>query len=700
MKYTVLSLLLGVTLILSACSKPMENPFLTEWDTPFGVPPFDQITLAHYAPAFEKGMHVHNEEIEAIIGNSEAPTFENTIEALDEAGSLLNKVSNVFFAMNSSMTGDEMQAIARDIAPALSRHGDAIFLNPDLFERVKAIHDERTSLTLTEEQATVLDKYYKRFVRNGANLDEQGKERLKQINEELSLATLKFGENVLAETNKFELIIEKEEDLSGLPDGVIAGAAEAAADRGKDGKWVFTLHSPSIFPFLQYADNRDLRRQIFTAYMERGNHGDELDNNETIQRVIALRQERAGLLGYETHAHYVLEENMARMPEAVYQLLNDLWTPALARAGAEVADMQAIIDQEGGGFELEPWDWWYYAEKVKKVKYDLDEEMLRPYFELSKVRDGAFEVATRLYGIQFRELPDAPKYHEDVTVFEVVEANGDHVGVLFVDYFPRASKRGGAWMSNFREQSKRNGESIRPIIYNVGNFTKPAAGKPSLLSVDEVNTLFHEFGHALHGLLTDCTYESVSGTNVARDFVELGSQIMENWALDPEVLPNYARHYETGEPIPGELIDKITASNQFNQGFVTTEYLAASFLDMDWHTLAGVGQINVTDFENAAMNRIGLIPEIISRYRSTYFSHIFSGGYAAGYYSYIWAEVLDKDAFQAFKEAGNLFDPTTATAFREHILKRGGSADEMELYRRFRGKEPSIEPLLISRGLK
>jgi peptidyl-dipeptidase Dcp len=676
------------------------NPFAAKWDTPFGVPPFGEIELEHYQPAFDEAMKLHNQEISAIYRKRSAPTFENTIAAMDRSGAMLDRVSAVFFAMRSSMTNDELEAIAKEIAPKLSKHQDEILLNELLFQRVAAVYRTKDSLSLTPEQERLLEETYKDFVRGGAELPDDKKERLKKINAELSLLSLKFGENVLKETNKFSLVIDDKADLAGLPNGIVVAAAEAAKERGHEGKWVFTLDKPSMIPLLQYSEMRELREKIFTAYINMGNNDDELDNKETLALMAALRAERAQLLGYETHAHYVLEKNMAKQPANVYERLHQLWTPALKRAKNEVAEMQKLIDKEGGQFKLQPWDWWYYAEKVKKAKYDLDEEMLRPYFKLENVRQGAFDVANRLFGLQFVERTDIPTYHEDVTAFEVKDADGGHVGVLFVDYFPRSSKRGGAWMSEFRQQSIRDGKDIRPIVYNVGNFTKPTANTPSLLSFEEVNTLFHEFGHALHGLMSECTYQTLAGTNVTRDFVELPSQIMENWASEPEVLKMYARHYETGEAMPDELIEKIRKSKHFNQGFATTEYLAASMLDMDWHTLTSTSPVSdVTNFEEKSMERIGLIPEIVARYRSPYFRHIFAGGYSSGYYSYVWAEMLDADAFEAFKESGNLFDPKTAKDFRDNILSRGGTEDPMVLYKRFRGKEPSIEPLLKKRGL-
>ncbi|HYW79014.1 MAG TPA: M3 family metallopeptidase [Thermoguttaceae bacterium] len=698
MKCLFFLVVVGVTLLTG--SRSDANPFFTDWDTPFGVPPFDAIGLEHYTPAFEEGMKRHDREIAAIVDNRAAPSFENTIEAMERSGALLNRVANVFFAMKSSMTNDRIEAIAKDIAPKLSKHSDAILLSEPLFKRVETVYRQKDELELTTEQSKLLEESYKSFVRGGAKLDADKKERLQEINIRLSLLSLKFGENVLKENNRFEMVLDNEADLAGLPPGVIAAAAETATERGHEGKWVFTLHKPSMIPFLQYSERRDLREKIYTGYINRGNHDDELDNKQTLAEMAALRVERAQLLGYDTHANFVLDDCMAKEPKSVYRLLDQLWPPALARAKTEAADMQQMIDDEGGRFKLQSWDWWYYAEKVKKAKYDLDEEMLRPYFKLENVRAGVFDVATRLYGLQFEERPDVPTYHEDVTAFEVKEADGTHVGVLFVDYFPRASKRGGAWMGEFRPQFKLDGKDVRPVIYNVGNFSKPTADKPSLLSLDEVETLFHEFGHALHGLLSDSTYESLSGTNVARDFVELPSQIMENWATEPAVLKSYARHYKTDEPMPDELIEKIRKSRHFNQGFATTEYLAASLLDMKWHTRTDTEPVaDVTAFENECLDQIGLIPEIISRYRSTYFQHIFAGGYSSGYYSYVWAEVLDADAFEAFKETDNLFDPKTAKAFRENILSKGGTEEPMVLYERFRGKQPEIEPLLKRRGL-
>jgi peptidyl-dipeptidase Dcp len=697
-KNSLLVLIPCLLFLVSFSSKQLENPFFSEFNTPFQVPPFDKIKEEHYVPAFIEGMKQHNKEIEAIANNSESPTFENTIEALEKSGALLRRVSDVFDVLNASMTNERMQEIAKKVAPLRSKHWDDIYLNEKLFKRIKALYEQRDELKLTPEQKTLLEKYYKDFVRGGANLDKEKKERLRKINQELSLLTLKFGENILKENNRFELIIEKKEDLEGLPQSVIDAAAETAKERGYKGKWVFTLHKPSMIPFLTYSAKRELREKIFKAYINRGNNNDELDNKKILLKIVALRLERAKLLGYKTHAHYVLEENMAKNPENVYKLLNNVWKPALERAKKEAEELQRIIYKEGKNFKLQPWDWWYYAEKLKKEKYDFDDSILRPYFKLENVIKGVFYVANKLYGLQFIERNDIPKYHPDVRVFEVKDANGSHIGILYTDYFPRASKRGGAWMNSFRKQSRIGGKEIRPVVTNNGNFSKPVGDKPSLLSIEEVLTLFHEFGHALHGLLSNCTYPILSGTSVSRDFVELPSQILENWALEPEVLKVYAKHYKTGEIIPQELINKLKKAKLFNQGFATVEYLAAAYLDMDWHTLTEVKDIDPLKFEEESMKRIGLIPEIVVRYRSPYFRHIFSGGYSAGYYSYIWAEVLDADAFEAFKEKG-LFNKETAQSFRKNILEKGGTEDPMVLYKRFRGAEPKVEPLLKRRGL-
>ncbi|MCX5752398.1 MAG: M3 family metallopeptidase [Candidatus Krumholzibacteria bacterium] len=690
-------LALALPAILCSFAPPADNPLLGEFTAPFGAPPFDKIRIEHYKPAYLEGMRQQREAIAGIAGNAEAPTFANTIEALEASGDLLTRVDNIFRSMSSANTSDELQEIAKEIAPVQSAHYDEILFNEKLFARIKAVYDKRDKLDLNQEQKRLLEKTYRAFVRGGANLSAGDKAKLAEINQELSVLGLQFEENLLEETNKFVLIIDNKADLAGLPEGVVTAAAEAARQLGHEGKWVFTVHKPSMIPFLQYSERRDLREKLYKAYITRGDHNDGLDNKKTLLRIVDLRIKRAQLLGYKTHADFALEESMAKKSAAVYDFLGKLWTPAIARAKNEAASFQQMIDKEGKGFKLASWDWWYYAEKVRKAQYDLDDEMLRPYFELENVRAGAFMLATKLFGITFEERKDIPTYNDEVRVYEVKEASGKHIGLLYADYYPRDNKQGGAWCGGFRSASRIGGKIETPLVTNCGNFVRPAGDTPSLLNFDEVTTMFHEFGHGLHSLLTEVSYPTVQ--NVATDFVELPSQIMENWATDPEFMKMYARHYQTGAPIPDELIRKIRESSTFNQGFMTTEYLAASILDMDWHTLAEPPAPDANAFEIASLGRIGLIPEIISRYRSTYFAHIFGdGGYAAGYYSYIWAEVLDADAFKAFKET-SLFDQKTASAYRKYILAAGGIEDEMTLYKKFRGREPAIGPLLERRGL-
>jgi peptidyl-dipeptidase Dcp len=676
------------------------NPFFAEWTAPFQAPPFDKIKDEHYRPAFQAGMSRQKEEVEAIVSNPQPPTFANTVEALERSGGLLTRVSNIFFSMTAANTNEEMQKIEAEVSPLLAKHNDDIFLNPKLFARIKAVYEQKDKLDLTPEQRRLLDKFYRSFVRGGANLEQTQQAQFRKINEELAVLTVKFSENLLKEDNAFALILDRPEDLAGLPPSVVDGAAAAAKRQGLEGKWVFTLHKPSCIPFFQYSARRDLREKLFKAFINRGNNNNQLDNKAVLSRIAALRFQRAQLLGYRTHADFVLEENMAKNPAAVFKLLDQVWKPSLEMAKKEARELQALIDQEGGKFKLEPWDWWYYAEKLKKARYELDDEILRPYFKLENVRNGAFEVAHKLWGLQFVERTDIPIYHPEVKVFELKEADGRPIGLLYTDYFPRPSKQSGAWSGAFRIQSARQGHFVKPLVGNNGNFSLPAGGRPSLLTFEEVTTLFHEFGHALHDLLSNCTYEALAGTNVPRDFVELPSQIMENWAAEPEVIKSYARHYQTGEPIPQALVDRIKKAGLFNQGFATVEYLAACYLDMDWHTLTDATERAALDFENASLARIGLIPQIVVRYRSPYFQHIFGGafGYSAGYYSYIWSEVLDADAFEAFKEKG-LFDQATAASFRQNILSRGDTEDLMTLYVKFRGREPRVEPLLKRRGL-
>lgn len=671
--------------------------FMTEYDTPFGMPPFDQIEFEDFKPAFLEGIEQEDKEIEAIANNPEAPTFENTIVAMDKTGEVLRRVSRVFYGLRGAETNDSIQALAKELSPLLSEHSDNINLNEQLFNRVKTLHDDTTGMNLTTEQYRLLDTYYKGFVRSGSLLNDEQKERLRELNKELSALTLQFGSNLLDETNDFKLVIDNEADLAGLPEGVITAAAEAAKSQGEEGKWVFGLQKPSWLPFLQYSEKRELREKLYKAMYNRGDNDNEKDNKEIIKSIVNLRVEKAQLLGYDSHAHFILEENMAKNPENVYKLLNEVWDYALPQAKKEAAELQALIDAEGGNFKLASWDWWYYTEKLRQQKYALNEEEVKPYFKMENVREGVFEVANRLYGLSFKKLENVPIYHPEVEAYEVLDADGSHLSVFYTDYFPRQGKNAGAWMSSFRSQQVKDEVNIRPLIYNVGNFTRPTGNTPALLTLDEVETLFHEFGHALHGMLSNVNYLSLSGTSVSRDFVELPSQIMEHWAFHPEVLKLYAKHYETGEVIPDELIEKINAASTFNMGFVTTEFVAAALLDMEYHTLTETGTIDVNAFEEQAMKKIGLIDEIIPRYRSTYFSHIFSGGYSAGYYAYLWAEVLDADAFQAFEENG-IFNQETAGLFREHILSKGNSDDPMELYKRFRGAEPNPIYLLKNRG--
>jgi len=695
--------IIALAIITSSCKSPqvqnkdMSNPFFTEYTTPFQVPPFDKIKLEHFMPATDQGIADQVADIKAITDNKEEATFDNTILAFDQSGYSLDKVTNVFFNLNSANTNDEMQALAREITPKLSTHRDNIMLNKELFKRVKAVYEKRNDLKLDSEQVRLVEKYYQDFDRNGANLTEEKQTELRKLNDELSMLELKFGENTLAETNKtFKLVVDKEADLKGLPSDVIEAGAELAKKDSLEGKWIFTLQKPSMIPFLQYAENRNLREKLYKGYINRGNNNNEFDNKQVIEKIVTFRDQRAKLLGYANHAAYTVDVNMAKTPENIHDFLMKLWTPALERAKVERADMQKMIDKEGGNFKLAMWDWWYYAEKVRKAKYDLDETQLKPYFTLDNVREGLFYTANKLYGIKFIKRTDLPVYNEEVMTYEVQEADGKHIGIFYMDFHPRAGKRSGAWCTSFRDQSYKNGKMVTPVVSIVCNFTRPASDVPALLSFEEVTTLFHESGHALHGLFTDGPYRRTAG-NVPRDFVELPSQIMENWASEPEVLRVYAKHYKTGEVIPEELITKLGKSAQFNQGFETVEYLAASLLDMDWHTQALKG--NVEDFEKTSMDKIGLIPEIEPRYRSTYFSHIFSGGYSAGYYVYIWAAVLDADAFDAFKQSGNIFNPEFAAKFR-HLLTKSGSDEGMITYKNFRGQEPSIEPLLKRRGLK
>ncbi len=675
------------------------NPLLAKFDTQFEIPPFGKIKNKHYIPAFKQAIKKHNQEIDAIIRNKEKPTFENTLVALDNSGDLLSRISSIFYALKSANSNDSIIEIAKEIAPFISKHEDDISLNPKLFKKVKYVYEHKNEFKLNTEQNSLLNKVFQNFVRGGSNIEDSKKERFREINKKLSLASLKFAENILKENNKYNIIIENKDDLSGLPNSVIQTAKEKAKEKDLHGKWMFTVQKSSLIPFITYSDNRKLREKLFKAYINRGNNNDENDNKEIIKEIINLRIEKANLLGFKSHADYILDVNMAKKPKNVYKLLNKIWVAALPVAKKEAEELQKTIIKDGKNFKLEPWDWWYYSEKIRKEKYDLDQEELRKYFKLQNVRQGMFILANKLYGITFTPLNNLPSYHKDAETFEVKEADGTHIGIFYTDYFPRDSKKGGAWMTSFRKQSRINGKDIKPIIMNVCNFTKPTQNKPALLSFEEVNTMFHEFGHALHGLLSDCTYTTLSGTSVARDFVELPSQLMENWASQPEMLKLYAKHYKTGKTIPDSLIEKLQNSSNFNTGFKTVEYIAAAYLDMFWHTLKKQDKnIDINEFEKTALSNIGLFPQIVVRYKSTNFSHIFSGGYSSGYYGYEWAAVLDADVFQAFKET-SLFDKNTASKFRKELLSKGGTDDAMTLYKNFRGREPSIEPLLKRKAL-
>ena len=665
-------ILLITTIIMAAISCNNINPFLTEWDTPYGIPDFTQIQEKHYIPAIEMGIRQQQGEIDAIIANADAPTFENVVEAYERSGAILDRVSMVLFNVSESDATESLQKIVEQALPLISEHSDNIFMNPYFFAKVDALYKDIDNLGLNQEQKMTLKNLHNAFVKNGVALDEASQARMREINMELSSLSNTFGNNLLAENNAFA----EEFGVS------ISEYGEAMAA----------------------TEDRALREKMFKAYSSRGNNGNEYDNKDLMVRMMALRIEKANLLGYDNPAQMILADKMAGNPETVDSFLASIMAPAVAKAKEEIADMQVFMDEDikagllPEGSVIEPWDWAYYTEKVRKAKYALDEEQTKPYFQMENVRQGVFDLTTKLWGLQYEKLENIPVYHEDVEGFKVTDADGSLIGVILTDYFPRSTKRGGAWMTNFVNQEVIGDEDIRPVIVNVGNFAKPTADKPSLLSLDNVETLFHEFGHALHGLLSQCTYKSVSGTSVARDFVELPSQIMENWAFQKEVLADYARHYETGEVIPDSLVAKIEAAANFNQGFMTTELAAASILDMKWHELTSAEGLDPMAFEKAACEEMGLIDEIIPRYRSTYFAHIFSGGYSAGYYSYLWAEVLDKDAFELFMQKG-IFDKETAMSFRRNVLEKGGSDEPMDLYRRFRGADPDAGALLRGRGL-
>ena len=672
------------------------NPFLNEYETPFKIPPFESIKFSHYEPAFEIGMAEHREEIDKIANNQSEPTFENTLEALEGSGETLDKVANVFFNLLGSNTNDEMDALAMEMSPKLSAHNDAILLNKTLFKRIEKLHDNRQSMNLSVEQNRLLEETYKRFIRSGANLDQGSMERLTQINSDLSSLSVSFDQNVLKETNSYSMVVENEEDLDGLPDEEIRQASLLAESEGQKGKWVFKPTRVSMYPFLTYSTKRDLREELYKSYIQRGDNDNSLDNKEIIAEMVALRKEKAAMMGFESHSNYVLDNTMAKTPDNVNKLLQTIWNPGVEKAKGEVQAMQRLISDEGGNFKLAAWDWWHYSEKLRQEQFDFKEEEVKPYFSEEKVLKGAFDVANKLFDITFTERNDLPKYRDNIRSFVVEDSNKKVIGIFYTDFTLRPNKGGGAWMNTFRSQSKFNGEII-PIVVNVCNFPPENVDGVSLLSFEQVETLFHEFGHGLHGLLSDAQYPSLSGTSVTRDYVEFPSQIMENWAREPEVIKTFARHYETGETIPDDLLNKISAAGTFNEGFATTEYVAAAHLDMAYHTNKNAIH-DIDKFEDDTLEELGLIPEIESRYRSTYFGHIFAGGYSSGYYSYLWTEVLEADAYEAFKENG-LFDKETADKLKKYVFSAGNTDDLMTQYIRFRGKEPEIEPLLKKRGL-
>ena len=672
------------------------NPFLNDYETPFKIPPFEEIEFAHYEPAFDIGMKEHLKEIEEIANNQQEPTFENTIEAMERSGETLDKVANVFFNLLGSNTNDDMDALAMKISPKLSAHNDSILLNKELFKRIKELFDNKGSFNLTTEQNRLLEETYKRFIRSGANLDNQSMERLTQINSSLSSLSVQFDQNVLKETNSYSMVIENEEDLDGLPAEEIRQASLLADSEGQSGKWAFKPTRVSMYPFLTYSTQRDLREELYNSYIQRGDNDNEYDNKEIIAEMISLRKEKASMMGFDSHSDYVLDNTMAKTPENVNKLLQTIWNPGVEKAKGEVEEMQKLITDEGGNFKLAAWDWWHYSEKLRQEKFDFKEEEVKPYFSEDKVLAGAFDVAQKLFDITFTERNDLPKYRENIRSFIVEDLNKKVIGIFYTDFTLRPNKGGGAWMNTFRSQSKFDGEII-PIVINVCNFPPENADGVSLLSFEQVETLFHEFGHGLHGLLSDAQYPSLSGTSVTRDYVEFPSQMMENWAREPSVIKTFAKHYETGETIPEDLLKKISAAGTFNEGFATTEYVAAAHLDMAYHTDQGLIE-DIDKFEDETLNDLGLIPEIESRYRSTYFGHIFAGGYSSGYYSYLWTEVLEADAFEAFKDKG-LFDKETADKLKKYVYAAGNTDDLMTQYVRFRGKEPEIEPLLKKRGL-
>lgn len=694
---SIKALCLSGILLFSGTTMKAENPFFGEYNTPYNIPPFEKIQIADYMPAFEEAIAQHNQEIAAIVNNRAVPDFENTIVALDNSGAMLEKVSYVFSGLYEVVSTPEFQKVGAQVFPMLAAHSDEIKMNEGLFQKIKSVYDNRAKFNLTTPQLRLLEKYYKDFARNGALLSEEKKAELKDINDQLSKLCLQFGDNILKDTNKWTLVVDNEKDLAGLPASSIAVAAEEAKAMGKEGKWVFTLHAPSRLPFLTYADNRDLREKMYKAYTNIANNNDENDNKAIINQILKLRLQKAKLFGFDSFAAYQMDNVMAKTVEDAEELLYKVWKPAVAKAHEEIADMQKYVDNHGGNFKIAAWDYYYYAEKVKKEKFNFDENDVRAYFPIENVRKGIFTMAERLYGITFKEVNNVPVYHPDVKVYEVLDKDGKHLSMFMTDYYARGGKRQGAWM--FVYQEANGTKDVRPIVYNVGNFSKPTADSPSLLTLDEVETMFHEFGHGLHGMLTRTQYKGNAGTNVDRDFVEFPSQLHEHWMLEPELLKVYARHYKTGEVIPDELVNKLIESSKFNQGFVNTELAGAALLDIEWHKLNDGKDVDVAEFEANVSKKLGMPEEIGYRYRSTYFNHIFSSDqYAAGYYTYLWAQVLDCDGYEVFMKEG-VFNPETAARLK-HVLESGNDEDPMKLYEGFAGHRPDADALLRDKGLK
>ncbi len=694
---SIKALCLSGILLFSGTTMKAENPFFGEYNTPYNIPPFEKIQIADYMPAFEEAIAQHNQEIAAIVNNRAVPDFENTIVALDNSGEMLEKVSYVFSGLYEVVSTPEFQKVGAQVFPMLAAHSDEIKMNEGLFQKIKSVYDNRAKFNLTTPQLRLLEKYYKDFARNGALLSEEKKAELKDINDQLSKLCLQFGDNILKDTNKWTLVVDNEKDLAGLPASSIAVAAEEAKAMGKEGKWVFTLHAPSRLPFLTYADNRDLREKMYKAYTNIANNNDENDNKAIINQILKLRLQKAKLFGFDSFAAYQMDNVMAKTVEDAEELLYKVWKPAVEKAHEEIADMQKYVDNHGGNFKIAAWDYYYYAEKVKKEKFNFDENDVRAYFPIENVRKGIFTMAERLYGITFKEVNNVPVYHPDVKVYEVLDKDGKHLSMFMTDYYARGGKRQGAWM--FVYQEANGTKDVRPIVYNVGNFSKPTADSPSLLTLDEVETMFHEFGHGLHGMLTRTQYKGNAGTNVDRDFVEFPSQLHEHWMLEPELLKVYARHYKTGEVIPDELVNKLIESSKFNQGFVNTELAGAALLDIEWHKLNDGKDVDVAKFEANVSKKLGMPEEIGYRYRSTYFNHIFSSDqYAAGYYTYLWAQVLDCDGYEVFMKEG-VFNPETAARLK-HVLESGNDEDPMKLYEGFAGHRPDADALLRDKGLK